>query len=100
VEMMRPVAQKLKQFLAFVTVDAKEYGIMAPILGLSADSFPSLAVENAARGQVFPFRGVEITPETVEEFVHSIAADKVKPWTPLPPPDVPMPEGDPTHDEL
>lgn len=93
---IRPVAKKYKEFLSFVTVDSIEYGAMTNVLGLPADEYPALAVENPARGQIFPFTEESITPEAVDQFVLDIAGGKVKPWSPLP---VPEPAGH-VHDEL
>lgn len=95
-DLIRPIAKKYKQFIAFVTVDADEYGYMTRILGLPEDSYPALAIENPARGQLFPFVEKEITTEAVEQFILDIAGGKIKPWAPLP---VPDPVGH-AHDEL
>ncbi|KAH8678338.1 thioredoxin-like domain-containing protein [Xylariales sp. PMI_506] len=93
----RPLARKLKKFLGFVTVDAREYGALTRVLGLSPDKFPSLAVENAARGQVFPLPDeLEIDPDAIEIFLHEIAADNVEPWSPYPK----MPKEAPVDDFL
>lgn len=85
VTFMRPLAKKFAEYLVFVTVDASEYSEMLPMLGLAAtthgsDSAPALAVQNPAYGQVFPFRGATISPQTVEQFVMDIVGGKVKPW--------------------
>ncbi|ETS85669.1 hypothetical protein PFICI_03694 [Pestalotiopsis fici W106-1] len=96
VEIIRPVAKKYRDFISFVTVDALEYAPMTKVLGLPGRSFPALAVENPARGQIFPFTEDEITAELVDEFIVDIAGGKVKPWAPLPIPD-PVSHA---HDEL
>lgn len=85
VAFMRPLAKKFAEYLVFVTVDAAEYGDMLPMLGLamtthSGGGAPALAVQNPAYGQVFPFRGATISPQTVEQFVMDIVGGKVKPW--------------------
>lgn len=96
VEIIRSVAKKYRDFISFVTVDALEYAPMTKVLGLPGRSFPALAVENPARGQIFPFTEDEITAELVDEFIVDIAGGKVKPWTPMPVPD-PVSHA---HDEL
>lgn len=90
------MAKKYRDFISFVTVDALEYAPMTKVLGLPGRSFPALAVENPARGQIFPFTEDEITAELVDEFIVDIAGGKVKPWTPMPVPD-PVSHA---HDEL
>ena len=98
VEAMRPVAKKYREYLRFVTVDAIEYAELAAPLGLPAASFPSLAVQNPAYGQVFPYAaGAKITPIAVEAFVTQIVQGKVKPWDGTPPA---PPAPDAAHDEL
>ncbi|KAH8203761.1 hypothetical protein TruAng_002054 [Truncatella angustata] len=96
VDAIRPIAKKYQEFIVFVTVDANEYGLMTNVLGLRADTFPALSIENPGRGQIFPFTEEEITPEAIDQFVLDIAAGNVQPWTLLP---VPEPVGH-AHDEL
>jgi protein disulfide-isomerase A1 len=79
---IRSIAKKYSDYLSFVTVDAIEYADMVPMLGLSPRSFPSLAVQNTANGQVFPYKGrKDLSPETVDGFVLDIVSGKVQPWT-------------------
>ncbi|ORY56842.1 thioredoxin-like domain-containing protein [Pseudomassariella vexata] len=81
VNMMRPVAKKYREYLSFVTVDANEYGDMALALGIPAESFPAISVQNPMYGQVFPLdTAAEITPETIEALVLEIASGKRSPW--------------------
>lgn len=80
VDAVRPLAKKYRDYLSFVTVDADEYPDMAPALGLPAGRLPALAVQNPSFGQAFPFRGAEISAETVDHFVLDIVEGKVPPW--------------------
>ncbi|KAK5631456.1 hypothetical protein RRF57_007170 [Xylaria bambusicola] len=81
VNKMRPVAKMYKEYLSFVTVDGDEYADFAAPLGLTADEFPALSVQNPRLGQTFPYpSGADITPETVGAFVMDIVQGKVKPW--------------------
>lgn len=100
INLIRPLAKKYKAFLSFVTVDVDEYASMAAALGLQHRSLPALAVQNPARGQVFPFLEEAITPEAVDAFVQNIASGMVQPWVPLPIPEPASYSHDELHDEL
>jgi protein disulfide-isomerase A1 len=89
---IKNLAKQYKEYLFFVTVDAEEYADTASVLGLTSKVFPALAVQNPSYGQVFPYRGTHISPETIAEFVLDIVEGKVGPWT--------GEEPSPPHDEL
>ncbi|KAE9378273.1 hypothetical protein N431DRAFT_541785 [Stipitochalara longipes BDJ] len=78
---LQPLANKFKEYLNFVTVDAVEYGHMLPALGLQDTGAPALAVFHPMYGQAFPYdQRKKIVPEAVEGFVMDIVQGKVQPW--------------------
>ena len=79
VQHMRDLAKKYSEFLAFVTVDTKEYPDMAAGMGHAAGANGVLALQNPHNWQVFPFAG-EVSPANVEAFIVEISQGKVKAW--------------------
>lgn len=104
VKAIRPLAQTYGEYLAFTTVDVREYGeAMVEALGLTVSAAqnkgPLLAVQNPNNGDVFPFpptRGSDDGPPAaaiVEKFLLDIIQGVIPPWKP----DV---GGETAHDEL
>ncbi|EPE07997.1 gcd10p family protein [Ophiostoma piceae UAMH 11346] len=91
-DMVRPLANKYREYLSFTTVDADEYGDdMMVSLGLAGGAGSALAVQNPANGDVFPYTGNgAISVSTIEGFLIDIIQGTVKPWSP----------SGPLHDEL
>ncbi|CAK7219560.1 tRNA (adenine(58)-N(1))-methyltransferase non-catalytic subunit trm6 [Sporothrix eucalyptigena] len=103
VKAVQPLAQKYGEYLAFTTIDVREYGnAMVSSLGLEEafkdEGKPLLAVQNPSNGDVFPFRGSigskgPPAAAVVEQFLMDIIQGVVKPWRP-------DAEGGASHDEL
>lgn len=84
VSAVRTLAKKYKEYLVFVTTDTNEYPQMLSMTGHKPTSNNVLSVVNPINGGVFPYRGNEITAETVEGFLMDISSGKVKPWNGVP----------------
>lgn len=104
---LQPLARLYRDYLAFVTVDAREYGdLLAGLglgLGLGDDAVP-LAVQNPSTGDVYPYAtqgqgqdhvdGSMVSADAVERFLVGIVQGQVAPWTRG------RVEGDGRHEEL
>jgi len=78
---MRPLAKKYREYLAFTTIDAAEYGDMQASLGLRPGTAGGLSVQNPSNGDVFPYSGAyAISLPVVEQFLVDIIQGKIKPW--------------------
>ncbi|KAG9239732.1 thioredoxin-like domain-containing protein [Amylocarpus encephaloides] len=76
-----PLAKKFKEYLSFVTIDAREYGHMLETLGLQKGKLPAAAVYNPSFGQMFPFdQEIEVEPKVIDAFVIDIVQGIIKPW--------------------
>jgi protein disulfide-isomerase A1 len=79
---MRPLADRYKEYLHFVTIDADEYADAAEMLGIERGS-GGLSLQNPNTGDIFPYRGeLEINAEVVATFLQGIVDGTV---TGLPP---------------
>lgn len=93
----RSMAKKYNDYLIFVTTDVTEYPEMLSMTGHKSGSNRVLSVVSPTNGAVFPYRGKEITPDTIEVFLTDISSGQVKPWDGiLKEPDIEIDE----HDEL
>jgi protein disulfide-isomerase A1 len=80
---MRPLAQRYKEYLAFTTIDANEYGDMQPALGLRQGASKVLSVQQPSNGNVFPYTGKQaISAQVVEQFLGNIIEGNIRPWVP------------------
>lgn len=80
VSAIRPLAKKYKEYLIFVTTDVNEYPQMLSMTGHKPTSSNVLSVVNPINGGVFPYRGNEVTAESIEAFLKDISSGKVKSW--------------------
>ncbi|KAK3299690.1 uncharacterized protein B0H64DRAFT_472779 [Chaetomium fimeti] len=79
---MRPLANKYKEYLHFVTIDADEYADAAEILGIKRGS-KGLTVQNPNNGDVFPYRRKEkVSAGAMEIFLMDIINGKIEAWRP------------------
>ena len=98
-----PLAKKYSEYLAFLTIDAEEYGHMAGSLGIQKGIFPALTVYSSWKDQVFPFPGevLDVSDaqviQKVADFVLEILQGKVESWSSAATDQQSAPEG---HDEL
>lgn len=95
---MRSLAKTYKDYLLFVTTDVNEYPDMPAMTGHRPGAQNVLSVVNTVKGGVYPFRGKEITADTVTAFLKEVSSGKVKAWDGVPLP----PEGEESikHEEL
>ncbi|KAI1804565.1 thioredoxin-like domain-containing protein [Daldinia bambusicola] len=81
---MLSVAKMYREYLSFVTVDAREYEGLAAPLGLAPGAYPAVSVQNPMFGKVFPYRRGrgkgDITPESIGAFLMDISQGKVEAW--------------------
>ena len=80
--MLRPLAKRYREYLSFVTVDAVEYLPMAKSMGLRAETFPGLVIQNPILGQIFVFDEMQaIKVDSVERFILDIVQGRKQPNT-------------------
>lgn len=91
---IRPLAKRYREYLLFVTTDVNEYPDILALTGHVLGSRSVLSVVNPTNGGVFPFRGKDITSDTVEGFLSDVSSGKVKPW------DGVLPDDGIKHEEL
>lgn len=77
---IRPLAKRYKEYLLFVTTDMNEYPQMLSMTGHKEGASNVVSVINPLNGAVFPYRGKEITANTIEKFLGDVSSGKVKPW--------------------
>lgn len=77
---IRPLAKRYKEYLLFVTTDMNEYPQMLSMTGHKEGASNVVSVVNPLNGAVFPYRGNEITANTIEKFLGDVSSGKVKPW--------------------
>lgn len=89
-----PLAKRYKEYLVFVTTDAIEYANLLPLTGHGPGSDKVLSVVKPLDGSIFPFRGKDITPDTIEGFLKEVSSGRVKAW------DGVLPDEGIKHEEL
>lgn len=77
---IRSLAKRYKEYLLFVTTDASEYPEILAMTGHAPGSNNVLSVINPTNGGIFPFRGKDITLDTIDGFLKDVSSGKVKPW--------------------
>jgi hypothetical protein len=91
--MARPAAKAFGDFLAFATVDTKEYPHMPRTFGLKGSR--GLCLVNRHNGMIFHFEGnvATMTTDSLQNFIVAVSEGKLKPWQARDPADA-------SHDEL
>ncbi|KAH6845823.1 hypothetical protein B0I37DRAFT_381208 [Chaetomium sp. MPI-CAGE-AT-0009] len=79
---IRPLANKYKEYLHFVTIDADEYADAAGMLGIERGS-KGLSVQNPNNGDIFPYtRKDKLSAGRMEMFLMDIINGKIEAWRP------------------
>ncbi|KEZ46259.1 hypothetical protein SAPIO_CDS1159 [Scedosporium apiospermum] len=78
---IRPLAQKYREYLNFVTIDVNEYPDMTTSVGHRKGASRVVAVQNPHTWQAYPLEeGSEVSAASVEQFILAITQNKVAPW--------------------
>ncbi|KAI8834536.1 protein disulfide-isomerase [Chytriomyces cf. hyalinus JEL632] len=72
-------AQSVKGKVAFVFIDATKFGSHAKNLNLREGQWPAFAINVPEKGLKFPFKGTEITAESMQNFVDEFVSGELKP---------------------
>ncbi|KAJ3234931.1 protein disulfide-isomerase precursor [Chytriomyces hyalinus] len=73
------VAQSAKGKVSFVFIDATKFGSHAKNLNLKEGQWPAFAINVPEKGLKFPFKGKDITAESLKPFVDEFTSGELKP---------------------
>ena len=76
---LKPLAARYRQQLRFVTVDTRTYQDMATVFELPNDRFPALSVADPKADSFCPFKGNDLTAQTIADHVQGCLERKSAP---------------------
>ncbi|KAI5797921.1 protein disulfide-isomerase [Peziza echinospora] len=77
---IKPIAIRFRGKINFATIDAVAYGAHAANVNLEAGKWPAFAIQETVKNTKYPFsQDLELTGESIAEFVEKYATGKLEP---------------------